>query len=178
MIRRICAAQIGEFARVVDQEVLFIELLPVYKQLLSDDNDTCRAICLESLIQIVSCLSREQNSVHTIAIVISAAEDRSWRVRLCLAKNFDKFSEAFGSQITESTLITKLELLLNDSEEEVKNAAVTSMNKILNTLSADKITNVIFPTLEANFVKPSFDFKIAFCQTIGEIATLVGREFF
>jgi len=40
-----------------------------------------------------------------LPIIIAATEDKSWRVRLALSKNFADLTEAFGKEITETSLI-------------------------------------------------------------------------
>ena len=39
------------------------------------------------------------------SVIIAAHEDKSWRVRLALAKNFAELTEAFGKEITDMSLI-------------------------------------------------------------------------
>lgn len=92
-------------------------------------------------------LSKEENRVHTLGSLLNAGEDKSWKVRLCFARNFAKFAEAFGKDITDNNLIQTFNLLLNDSEPEVKNAAITSLSKSLTNLSVEKICNILLPTL-------------------------------
>ena len=73
-------------------------------------------------------LSKEENQVHTLGTLLAAGEDKSWKVRLCFAKSFAKFAEAFGKEISDNNLIQTFTLLLNDNEPEVKNAAITSLS--------------------------------------------------
>jgi len=37
--------------------------------------------------------------------LLDAGEDKSWKVRLCVAKHFAEFTEAYGPEITNSDLI-------------------------------------------------------------------------
>lgn len=53
-----------------------------------DDSDSVRIICMESLIDIAKCLSVEENKSHLIPIIIQLTGDKSWKVKLYLAKNF------------------------------------------------------------------------------------------
>ena len=94
-------------------------------------------------------LSKEENRVHTLGSILNAGEDKSWKVRLCFAKNFAKFAEAFGRDITDNNLIQTFNLLLNDDEPEVKNAAIISLSKSLQNLSTEKICNILLPTLQS-----------------------------
>ena len=62
--------------------------------------------------------------MHTLGTLVAAGEDKSWKVRLCFAKSFAKFAEAFGKEISDAALIQIFTQLLNDTEPEVKNAAI------------------------------------------------------
>lgn len=62
-------------------------------------------MCLESLIPMAKGLTKEENQIHTLGTLLAAGEDKSWKVRLCFAKNFSAFAESFGKEITENNLI-------------------------------------------------------------------------
>lgn len=47
-----------------------------------------KVLCLDSLKQIAKLLNKEENKTHTLPIIIAATEDKSWKIRLALAKNF------------------------------------------------------------------------------------------
>ena len=61
MIRRACAQKLGEFSQTLDKQHIISELLPIFKQLSQDEQDTIRVLCLESLIYMGSRLSKEEN---------------------------------------------------------------------------------------------------------------------
>lgn len=133
MIRRACAANIGHFAQKLDKQHTIQELLPVFRQLSSDEQDAIRVLCIESLIPLAQSLTKEENSIHTLGSILAAGEDKSWKVRLCFAKNFARFSNAFGKEITDNNLIQTFNLLLdeNETEPEVRNAAIQSLAESL-----------------------------------------------
>jgi len=79
--------------------------MPIFRQLSQDDQDAIRVMCLESLIPMAGYLSKEENQVHTLGTLLAAGEDKSWKVRLCFAKKFAQFAEAFGKEITDNNLI-------------------------------------------------------------------------
>jgi len=72
-------------------------------------------------------LSKEENQIHTLGTLLAAGEDKSWKVRLAFARNFSKFAASFGKEITDNNLIQTFTLLLNDSESEVKLAAINNI---------------------------------------------------
>jgi len=49
MVRRAAAKLFGEFAHVIEKDILLKDMIPVYQKLASDDQDTIRVLCLESL---------------------------------------------------------------------------------------------------------------------------------
>jgi len=69
-------------------------------------------------------LNASENKTHTLPIIIGATEDKSWKVRLCLSKNFAALAEAFGKDITDISLLNIFTNLLKDSETDVRVAAV------------------------------------------------------
>lgn len=105
MIRRVCAAKLGEFSTQLEKQHVIQELLPIFRQLSQDDQDSCRVLCIESLIPMARYLTKEENRVHTLGSLLNAGEDKSWKVRLCFARNFAQFAEAFGRDITDNNLI-------------------------------------------------------------------------
>lgn len=92
-------------------------------------------------------LTKEENQIHTLGILVAAGEDKSWKVRLAFAKNFAELADSFGKEITDSNLIQTFTQLLNDGEAEVKNAAIQSMTQCLKNLSTEKICSLMLPTL-------------------------------
>ena len=47
-------------------------------------------------------------------LIIQAAEDKSWRVRLCLSKNFTEIATNFGKEVTDMSLIQTFSNLLKE----------------------------------------------------------------
>ena len=177
MIRRACAARLGDFSTQLEKQHVIQELLPIFRQLSQDDQDAIRVLCLEALIPLAGHLTKEENRVHTLGSLLNAGEDKSWKVRLCFARNFAKFAEAFGKDITDNNLIQTFNLLLNDSEPEVKNAAITSLSKSLTNLSTEKICNILLPTLQSSYADAQIQFKAGVALALCEFAPIVGKDY-
>lgn len=122
-------------------------------------------------------LSKEENRVHTLGSLLNAGEDKSWKVRLCFARNFAKFAESFGRDITDNNLIQTFNLLLNDNEPEVKNAAVTSLSQSLKNLSTEKICNILLPTLQSTVTDGQIQFRAGVGLALCEMAQIVGKSY-
>ena len=76
-------------------------------------------------------------------LIIQAAEDKSWRVRLCLSKNFTEIASNFGKEVTDMSLIQTFSNLLKDSEVDVKIEAVKSLSNFVKTVSPERISYLL-----------------------------------
>lgn len=50
-------------------------------------------------------MTKEENQIHTLGTLLAAGEDKSWKVRLSFAKNFNAYANSFGKDITDNNLI-------------------------------------------------------------------------
>lgn len=76
-------------------------------------------------------------------LIIQAAEDKSWRVRLCLSKNFTEIASNFGKEVTDMSLIQTYSNLLKDSEVDVKIEAVKALSNFVKTVSPERISYLL-----------------------------------
>ena len=143
MIRRACAKNLGKIATVFEKHNVLQEMLPVFRQLSQDEQDIIRVKCLESLIPMAATLNKEENQIHTLGTLLAAGEDKSWKVRLSFAKNFDQYANAFGYEITDNNLIQTFIGLLNDNEFEVKLAAINNLPLCVDNISIGKLANLL-----------------------------------
>ena len=133
-------------------------------------------MCLESLIPMARYLSKEENQIHTLGTLLAAGEDKSWKVRLSFAKNFAAFAYSFGKEITDNNLIQTFCLLLNDSEFEVKLAAINSIEECITSISLEKIIGLMLPTLQNAYPDGTAQFKAGTATALSAIAGVVGKD--
>jgi serine/threonine-protein phosphatase 2A regulatory subunit A len=60
---------------------------------------------MEGLKNIAKVFFKDENKTHLLPLIIQAAEDKSWRVRVALSKIFGELAEGVGKEITDSSLI-------------------------------------------------------------------------
>jgi serine/threonine-protein phosphatase 2A regulatory subunit A len=121
-------------------------------------------------------LTKEENQIHTLGTLLAAGEDKSWKVRLAFARNFAKFAESFGKDITDNNLIQTFTLLLNDNEAEVKHAAINNIQDCLSNLSTEKICNLLLPTLQSAYADGTAQFKAGAATALCEMAVVIGKD--
>uniref|UniRef100_M4BZL6 Phosphatase PP2A regulatory subunit A/Splicing factor 3B subunit 1-like HEAT repeat domain-containing protein n=1 Tax=Hyaloperonospora arabidopsidis (strain Emoy2) TaxID=559515 RepID=M4BZL6_HYAAE len=149
MVRRAAAANIGKFAAAMEKEHIAGIILPPFRALTADDQDSVRLLAIENSTAIAELLSENDNLMHVLPIVRSSVEDRSWRVRFSIAKDFFPLSRAMGSQITESELLGCFSNLLQDAEAEVRAAAAKNLPGYISIVKNELFRSEILPLLSA-----------------------------
>lgn len=74
--------------------VVIEDMIPLFKHLAADDQDSVRLLTVDILIAIAEAVPKEQHQSHqTLLDALKALfEDKSWRVRYMVADRFEKVS--------------------------------------------------------------------------------------
>lgn len=129
--------------KVYEKEYILSDLINILKHRSTDEQDQIRVLATESFKEVSLYLSRDENKTYIMPLIIQAAEDKSWRVRFCLSKNFTSIAKNFGKEVTDMSLIQTYGNLLKDSEVDVKIEAVKSMSSFVQIVSQDKISVLV-----------------------------------
>lgn len=100
-------------------------------------------LATESFKEVSKILTRDENKTFIMPLIIQAADDKSWRVRLCLSKNFTEIASNFGKEVTDMSLIQTYGNLLKDTEIDVKIEAVKSLSNFIKIVSPEKINHLL-----------------------------------
>eukprot|EP00826_Nyctotherus_ovalis_P021445 TRINITY_DN1691_c0_g2_i4.p2 TRINITY_DN1691_c0_g2~~TRINITY_DN1691_c0_g2_i4.p2 ORF type:complete len:223 (-),score=64.61 TRINITY_DN1691_c0_g2_i4:47-715(-) len=160
----------------MEKEVIVSDIVPSLKLLITDEQDTIRMICVGAMVGIAKILSKDENKKVMLPITLAIFEDKSWKVRLAIAKNFPELAGAFGKEIVDASLTTKFSLLLKDDEADVRTAAVTSLKSCLKTISAEKIQTVIIPQLNDLMRDSSFSVRAGLAGSLCSICTVIKKD--
>jgi len=99
MVRRAAANGLRDFVSVCDKQDLLDDMISVYKQLSQEDTqDTIRVACVQTSLVLANMFSVEENRAHTLDVIKDAFDDRSWRVRLTVAKQFNELCQALAQR--------------------------------------------------------------------------------
>lgn len=123
MVRRAAAKELGPFSKTQAKPALLSDILPVFKKLSSDDQDSVRLLTVEALIAIAEALDDEECKTHVSATMKAMVTDKSWRVRYMVADHFVRLATAAGEDIVRDELVMAFVGLLKDNEAEVRTAA-------------------------------------------------------
>lgn len=119
MVRRIAAQYLGEFAILCQTKEVMHEFLPIFTNLAKDEQDSVRIQTMTNCITLADILPIETRISQILPVVLSIANDKSWRVRWSVANKLKGVCKSIGEQSTNNSLVTSFENLLTDSEPEV-----------------------------------------------------------
>lgn len=143
MIRRAVASGLGKLSQKMKNDLFVSEMLPFLKNLVNDDQDSVRMLCIESIVEICKSFTKDLNKTHIIPILIHVIRDKAWKVRIKISDNFAKLAESMGTEITDGSLLNIFSSLLSDPEGEVRTAASQNFPSLMKQVSPSKYSLVI-----------------------------------
>ncbi|KAF4654026.1 hypothetical protein FOL47_010172 [Perkinsus chesapeaki] len=171
MVKRAAAQQTRYLFNVVDKDSIVSELLVIHKaQAIDSVQDAIREACVHTTLVLAEKLSEEENRQYTLWAVTLFFTDRSWRVRILMAKYFDRLCQALGPELTTSELLQPFTGLLKDPEQDVRIAAVEDIDKAVTVLSVDQLQSFIVPQFSALARDQSQPVRAALANVIGAVA--------
>ncbi|RHY04496.1 hypothetical protein DYB36_009759, partial [Aphanomyces astaci] len=70
---------ICKFGAKIERDIFVSTILPLFKSLTVDDQDSVRLLAIENCAVIAKLLNEDENLSHILPVVRSSCEDRSWR---------------------------------------------------------------------------------------------------
>jgi serine/threonine-protein phosphatase 2A regulatory subunit A len=150
MVRRSAAESLSSFATVVEKEHQPTDIVDIYKQLSQDEQDSVRQLAVKGAVAISKVISDPTaNNNNVFPVVRNACNDKSWRVRHAVAKNYSSIASALqmsGDGAVE--IIACFIGLLTDTEAEVRGAACVSIASMVEFAGESCFSTDIAPLLD------------------------------
>lgn len=176
MVKRAAASNLGAFAKVVEKEVLLGEVLDIFKKQAQDDQDSVRLLAIEACVSFSELLDEGENEAHVLPIVHASVEDRSWRVRYNVAKQFHPLSAAMGINITMADMLGSFLNLLQDAEAEVRTAAAKNVAGYCHLVGVEPFVLEVVPALQVLAQDTVQNVRSSLSEAVMELAAPFGQE--
>jgi serine/threonine-protein phosphatase 2A regulatory subunit A len=149
MVKRAASLHLKDLILVVEKEYLIAELVPIYQVLAKDETqEIVRTNCVSSTVALCGIFDSKESNMYLLETVSGLANDKSWRVRLAVAKMYGVFSNALGGESVKSNLLTPLmHMIIRDQEPDVRKAGVNALEPVCHLLSQEEILHSIIPLL-------------------------------
>jgi serine/threonine-protein phosphatase 2A regulatory subunit A len=162
---------------VVEKQFVLSDLLPMYRAMsVEETQDSVRIACVQASLALTEMFTEEENRLHTVLIVRAAVEDRSWRVRLVLTRNFDRLCQALGADLIAQYIIQPFSNLLRDNELDVRQSALAIVEKCLEMISNEQLIAYIIPAFPLLAADPVQSVRGSLAQLTIAVAGRIGRE--
>ena len=176
MVRRAAAGRLDEVAGAIDHTALVSELLPHFNSLIADDHDSTRLIAVGQCANVAKLLTEAECNTHMLELVKACAEDKSWRVRVNIAKDFFTLSQALGPAKTTSELLVLYIMLLQDPEAEVRAAACGSLPGYFDLVGSAKFISDVVPCMRDLSVDMALNVRVKLSVVLVDVAAKLGRQ--
>ncbi|EIW72553.1 hypothetical protein TREMEDRAFT_41828 [Tremella mesenterica DSM 1558] len=181
MVRRAAAKALGPFAKSIiaipsQRQLIISEIIPLYRKLLLDDQDSIRLLTIPDLIAIAGSLSPEEVKAELVEAIRASVTDQSWRVRYMVANEFVALAESVGESLIREELVSAFVSLLKDSEAEVRTAAAGQIPGFCKLCDREVILARILPCVRERATDTSQHVRAALATQISGIAPLIGKD--
>jgi serine/threonine-protein phosphatase 2A regulatory subunit A len=183
MVRRLAAVQFDKLFQSMTKESILnpvagneTAFLQTFLSLATDSSqDSIRRSCVDAAVVLAGMLSPDENRQHVLHLLQSAAEDKSWRVRLKLAQKFALICQKLQPDQTSQFILTSFGNLLRDTEQEVRIAATVAIGDAVGYLPADQLQSIV-PHLQGLAMDTCQAVRSALGKTMGPLCTKLGRD--
>jgi len=189
MVRKAVAAAIPDLVRVMAPDYLMSVLVPLFKKLQEDDQEVVRVTAVENAVHIAKALQAtgfdDCNHQHVVPVIRSAVEDRSWRVKMAIAKDYKELSVAVlgdrgqrSNDILNQDLLPSFVALLQDNEGEVRTAACKNFAAYCDVVGPALFSQHLIPTAHALAPDTVPSVRLALSSACMDLAPKLGQELF
>ncbi|CDZ97098.1 Protein phosphatase 2A regulatory subunit A and related proteins [Phaffia rhodozyma] len=178
MVRRAAAKGLGPLAKNFTQahNLLLSDIIPIYRKLATDDQDSVRLLTVTALIAIAEQLSPEEVKEYLLPLLRQSFTDKSWRVRYMVGNEFVALASAVGEDIIREEMVQAFVSLLKDDEAEVRTAASGQLPGFAKLIDAEVILDRLLPCVQDLAADQSPHVKAALGAQISGLAPLLGKE--
>lgn len=129
-------------------------------------------------MSIATLLQQEDVEQLVMPTLRQCASDQSWRVRYMVADKFTDLQKAVGQEITRSDLVPAFQVLLKDTEAEVRAAAADKVRDFCQNLDSYQesiiMTNIL-PYVKELVADPNQHVKSALASVIMGLSPILGK---
>ncbi|CAH0485343.1 unnamed protein product [Peronospora farinosa] len=156
MVRRAAAANIGKFAEAMEKEHIANMILPLFRALTADDQDSVRLLAIENSAAIAELLSEDDNSMNVLPIItesellgcfINLLQDAEAEVRTAAAKNLSGYISIIKSELFTSEILPLLSALSQDTAPNVRTAVSIACMELVPKLGEVTSKSTLAPLL-------------------------------
>ncbi|KNZ54919.1 uncharacterized protein VP01_2817g2 [Puccinia sorghi] len=177
MVRRAAAKELGPFAKVLSQNHLVADVIPVFRKLAADDQDSVRLLTVDALIAIASSLPDKAVCKQQLGSTMKAmVSDKSWRVRYMIADHFVQLAESAGEDVVREELVGAYVHLLKDNEAEVRTAAAGQIPGFCKLIDREVILSRVLICVRELASDTSQYVRAALGTQVAGLAPLLGKE--
>jgi serine/threonine-protein phosphatase 2A regulatory subunit A len=168
MVRRGIAKALGELVTTMDGATVISEMVPIYKKLASDEQDSVRTLAASHAASFAKVLG-EVNSVneHVFGTFKNSCQDRSWRVRHGVGEGFATTVAAFN--FTGDPLLQAVQCyvdLAKDGEAEVRAAASSNLATLVDLVGEEVFVTNIAECLDDLAKDPVMEVRSKLAQAV------------
>lgn len=176
MVRRAAATNMPNFIKQISREDVISFMLPLFKKLCSDCQDSVRLLMVNVYPHIARALTPEESKIYIKDTLLNLCNDKSWRIRYMVAENFIDLAECSKGRLPSHELCIRFSSLLLDREPEVRAAAASHLPEFCEKTHPERVLDVIMPSVASLVDDPSLHVRITLAERINALSKTLGEK--
>ena len=177
MVRRAVASNLGALCAVLEPDCVLRDLFPSFNKLANDDQDSVRILTFGSCVQMCSTQPAAQCTEFIHPAIENFAKDKSWRVRLEVAKSLVALVDAIPGELP----VTICRNLLQDPELDVRRHTLEQVPNVVTANPAvaesSGILGAVADLADVDMDMPNAGLmKTSLAKQSLQLTTIVGTE--
>jgi serine/threonine-protein phosphatase 2A regulatory subunit A len=124
------------------------DLFTIFANFYQDEQDSIRMQGIDSIIFFSKVLPMNKINQNLIPYIKKFAVDKSWRIRYLVADKIMEISNGIGVENSKEHLTASFCAFLEDSESEVRTAALRRLQDFGKVLDAKTLISQVIPSLD------------------------------
>ncbi len=146
-VRKVAAITLNDMIKMVPK-VPEGELFKIFAQFFKDEQDSVKMQGIDSCVVFCKHMPQAKVAVNLLPYIKKYAEDKSWRIRYLVADRIMDLSQGLGFEQAREHLLPSYCNFLQDTESEVRTAAVGRLSDFCRILDPASIINKVIPCLK------------------------------
>jgi len=165
---------------VIDRECLKKDYRDLLTRLQADDTESVREGIFEATVTMMTKTDAATLENDLVPLVMECVQDKSWRVRLAVARNFSKFQKVCPKHVVEGQVASALEKLIHDDEVEIRKEMASKLEAFSSDLDDSNRKRVFIKSVLPLIKDLSIDAVASVRETLAAslltLSAIVGKD--
>lgn len=146
-VRREIASHLMEFAPIIGNHNTSASIVPIFQQILHDNDNDASAALLKSLLQHVDSIDLATITPAILPVILEISGETHWRVKVVIIELLPSFTKVLDADDFNKKIFPLIKVWLSDLIYSVRKVMTETLPSIVKILGVDWAVNTLAPVI-------------------------------